>query len=115
MDFGTDLGPLWGGPWTLFSCVFRWFRVQIRFDPPLGAQLPLDYSQNCPSDVQNQLCNDFKLIFCNLGSVLAAIWVDFCRVLVRLFGARRQIGTTTCTAKHIPDWEGSAAAAAASK
>ena len=79
IDFCAIWAPSWGGPWTHFSCDFRRWCAQFRLDPPLGAQIFLNYSPNEHFESPESILQCFSYHF-------FAMWAPFWRPLESIFG-----------------------------
>ena len=79
IDFCAIWAPSWGGPWTHFSCDFRRWCAQFRLDPPLGAQIFLNYSPKEHFESPESILQWFSTHF-------FAMWAPFWRPLESIFG-----------------------------
>ena len=78
IDFCAIWAPSWGGPWTHFSCDFRRWCAQFRLDPPLGAQIFLNYSPKEHFESPESILQWFSTHF-------FAMWAPFWRPFGSIF------------------------------
>ena len=120
IDFCAIWAPSWGGPWTHFSCDFRRWCAQFRLDPPLGAQIFLNYSPKEHFEFPESILQWFSTHFLQCG-------LRFDGHLSRFLACTISISFVFGLFDHVDNWhndgywkthprvgEGSAAATAAS-
>ena len=82
IDFCVDFCSVLGSNWPDFPHVFRGFRGQIGFIPPLGAQLSLEKSLRLPLKPQKPTLCRFEIDFCT-------IWLPFKGRMGRFLASKR--------------------------
>ena len=95
IDFCAIWAPSWGGPWTHFSCDFRRWCAQFRLDPPLGAQIFLNYSPKEHFESPESILQWFSTHF-------FAMWAPFWRPLESIFGVYNKY--IVCLFDHVDNW-----------
>ena len=82
IDLYVDFCSVLGSNWPDFPHVFRGFRGQIGFIPPLGAQLSLEKSLGLPLKPQKPTLCRFEIDFCT-------IWLPFKGRMGRFLASKR--------------------------
>ena len=82
IDLYVDFCYVLGSNWPDFPHVFRGFRGQIGFIPPLGAQLSLEKSFGLPLKPQKPTLCRFEIDFCT-------IWLPFKGRMGRFLASKR--------------------------
>ena len=82
IDLYVDFCSVLGSNWPDFPHVFRGFRGQIGFIPPLGAQLSLERSLGLPLKPQKPTLCRFEIDFCT-------IWLPFKGRMGRFLASKR--------------------------
>ena len=77
--FGIRFGGQEAAFSVCFSCVFRRVHAEIGLGPLPGAQLSTKYSKTDNKTFTIDFASILDLFFHDMGAVLGATWVDFCK------------------------------------